>query len=162
MVENAVEKNLPVGVADIICANGSDNFLMEQLHEKNLLFKLQAYGGWNTATNTSGFVLGTGILAKKMSRASVDRLLARRYLDDWAYQANVRTIIAGELAKRPDGLAVYLDFRHGGDEKAITAQETQLMREFAAKNLPPFDYLKTFTVTNPWHRMFECQINFTE
>ena len=100
LVEDAVNNNLPVGVADIITANGSDNFLMAQLRDKNLLFKLQSYGGWNTATNSSGFALATGILAKKMSRQSVDRLLTTRYLDDWAYQANVRTAIADELSKR--------------------------------------------------------------
>ena len=157
MVEDAVNKNLPVGVADIICANGSDNFLMDQLRDKNLLFKLQSYGGWNTATNTSGFALGTGILAKKMSRDSVNRLLARRYLDDWAYQANVRTAIADYLLKYPDGLAIYLNL--GDHESEIVALENQFMRDFAAKNLPS---VKNFSVSNSWHRMFECRIDFTE
>ena len=157
MVEDAVNKNLPVGVADVICANGSDNFLMEQLRDKNLLFKLQSYGGWNTATNTSGFALGTGILAKKMSRESRDRLLARRFLDDWAYQANVRTQIAEELAKLPDGLQIYI---HLGEQEAeITARENQLMQEFAAKNFP---HRTNFILSNPWHRMFECRIDFRD
>lgn len=155
LVEDAINQNLPVGVADIIFANGADNFLMESLREKNLLFKLQSYGGWNTATNTSGFALGTGILAKKMSNSSRERLLARRFLNDWAYQANVRSQIAEELAKLPDGLQIYL---HLGDREAeITARENQLMREFAAKNFPKWT---NFTVSNPWHRMFECKIDF--
>ena len=157
LVEDAINQNLPVGVADIISANGSDNFLMAQLHEKGLLFKLQSYGGWNTATNTSGFALGTGILAKKMSRSSRERLLARRFLDDWAYQANVRTQIAAELAKMPDGRQIYLHFGNETIENDISALETKLMREFAAKYLPNWT---NFTVSNPWHRMFECKINF--
>ena len=154
-VNDAVKKKLPVGVADIITANGSDNFLMEQLRDKNLLFKLQAYGGWNTATNTCGFAIGTGILAKKMSRKSIDRLLLRRYLDDWAYQANVRSDIAAELANLPDGLQIYLNL--GEHESEIVERENQLMRDFAKENL---SYKKKFTVSNPWHRMFECRINF--
>lgn len=154
-IEKALKKNLPVGVADITFANGSDNALMNQLRDKNLLFKLQSYGGWNTATNTSGFALGTGILAKKMSRESIDRLLARRYLDDWAYQANVRTQIAAELSKLPNGLQIYLNF--GEHEAEIVRRENQLMREFAEKNLPQW---KNFTISNPWHRMFECRIDF--
>ncbi|MBR1645678.1 MAG: DUF4127 family protein [Selenomonadaceae bacterium] len=157
LVEDAINKNLPVGVADIICANGADNFLMESLREKNLLFKLQSYGGWNTATNTSGFALGTGILAKKMSRESRDKLLARRFLDDWAYQANVRTQIAAELAKLPDGLAIYIHL--GEHEAEITARENQLMQEFAAKNFP---HRMNFILSNPWHRMFECRIDFRD
>ena len=153
-VRSAVKKKLPVGVADIISANGSDNFLMEQLRDKNLLFKLQAYGGWNTATNTSGFALGTGILAKKMNRKSIDRLLLRRYLDDWAYQANVRSQIADYLSNRPDGHAIYLNL--GEHEADIVERENKLMRDFAKKNL---SYEKPFTVSNPWHRMFECRID---
>lgn len=154
LVNAAVKKKLPVGVADIISANGSDNFLMEQLRDRKLLFKLQSYGGWNTATNTSGFALATGILAKKMSRDSINRLLAMRYLDDWAYQANVRTQIADYLTQYPDGLQIYLDF--GDREAEIVPLENRLMHEFAAKNLPS---VKKFTVSNPWHRMFECEIN---
>ncbi len=157
LVEDAVNKNLPVGVADITFANGSDNFLMTHLRDKNLLFKLQSYAGWNTATNTSGFALGAGILAKKMSRASKDRLLATRYLDDWAFQANVRTQIADELSKLPDGLQIYLNL--GEYESEIVSRENLLMKNFAAKNLPRW---KNFTVSNTWHRMFECEINFAE
>ena len=156
-VNDAVKKKLPVGVSDIICANGSDNFLMEQLRKKKLLFKLQSYSGWNTATNSSGFALATGILAKKMSRDSVNRLLAVRYLDDWAYQANVRSQIADELYKRPDGLQIYLNL--GNHEAEIVKLENQLMHEFAKENLPK---LKNFSVSNPWHRMFECEIGFRD
>ena len=154
MVEDAVNQNLPVGIADIITANGSDNFLMNQLREKNLLFKLQSYGGWNTATNCSGFALGTGILAKKMSRDSINRLLATRYLDDWAYQANVRTAIADELSKRTDGLAIYLNF--ADLESEIVKRENVLMHEFAVEHFPQWN---NFVVSNPWHRMFECKID---
>ena len=157
MVEDAVNQNLPVGIADIITANGSDNFLMNQLREKNLLFKLQSYGGWNTATNCSGFALGTGILAKKMSRDSINRLLATRYLDDWAYQANVRTAIADYLSKYPDALQIYLNL--GDYESEIVQRENILMKDFAAKNLPT---IKNFSISNSWHRMFECRIDFNE
>ncbi|MBE8950049.1 MAG: DUF4127 family protein [Quinella sp. 3Q1] len=155
MVENAVNQNLPVGIADIITANGADNFLMEQLYDKNLLFKLNAYGGWNTATNTSGFAVGTGVLTKKMSRASIDRLLATRYLDDWAYQANARTQIAAELAKLPDGLQICLNY--GDHEPQLVKQENVFMYEFAVKYFPQWNH---FVVSNPWHRMFECRIDF--
>ena len=155
MVEDAVNQNLPVGVADIIDANGADNFLMEQLYEKNLLFKLQAYGGWNTATNTSGFAIGTGILAKKMSRQSIDRLLVTRYLDDWAYQANVRTQIAEYLTKYPNALQIYLNLKEY--EPEVVKRENVLMHEFAVKYFPQWN---NFVVSNPWHRMFECRIDF--
>lgn len=158
LVAEAVEKNFPVGIADVSFANGADNALMNQLRDKNLLYKLRAYSGWNTATNSSGFVIGTGILAKNMSRTSREKLLTRRYLDDWAYQANVRTQIAAELAEYPDGLSIYI--HHGEHAADIEARIHLLMRDFAAKNLPPLDFMKTFSVTNPLRRMFECEIHF--
>ena len=160
LIEDAVNENLPVGVADVIFANGADVALMEQLREKNLLFKLQAYGGWNTATNTAGFAVGTGILARHMNRTSCNRLLARRYLDDWGYQTFVRTKIAEEFSKRPDGLQIYLHL--GEHEQSTVELETELMRAFAAENLQNFKFLEGLTVTNPWHRMFECQIHFAD
>ena len=161
-IEDAVAKNLPVGVADVAFANGSDNFLMEKLRDKNLLFKLQAYGGWNTATNTSGFAVSSGILARHMTESGRERTLAFRYLDDWAYQANVRTEIAtkltSEFPKSSDALAIYL---HLGDHEAdVVKQVNSLMHKFAEMNLPNVDCLKKFKVSQPWHRMFECRIDF--
>ena len=158
LVDEYVEAGYPVGIADIAFANGSDNALMENLYNKGLLFKLQAYSGWNTATNSTGFVLGTGMLAKNMSNTSKDRLLIRRYLDDWAYQANVRTVIGEQLFNSREGGAIYYNL--GSHTQGVADRVTWLMREFAAKNLPPFEYLKKFDVTLPWNRMFECSIDF--
>ena len=156
-IEEAVNKNLPVGIADVSFANGSDVALMEELHRRNMLFKLRVYGGWNTATNTSGFAIGTGILARHMNKDSRDKILARRYLDDWGYQSFVRTEIAKELSDSSNALETCLHL--GEQEQAIAERETELMRDFAKKFLPPFDFLKNLTVSNPWHRMFECDIH---
>ncbi len=90
-----------------------------------------------------------------MSRKSIDQLLARRYLDDWAYQANVRTQIAEELSTSPDALQIYLHL--GEHESEIVKRENKLMQEFVKENLPQ---IKSFTLSNPWHRMFECRIDF--
>ena len=86
-----------MSVADIKYANGADNALMNILEQKNLLFRLKAYSGWNTATNSTGFALGTGMLARKMTNAAKNHLLTVRYLDDWAYQANVRAQVGTEF-----------------------------------------------------------------
>lgn len=158
MVEDAVKKNLPVGVADVISANGADPALMDELRRRDLLFKLQTYGGWNTATNTAGFAVGAGILARHMTDDARDRLLARRYLDDWGYQTFVRTKIAEELTKEPNGFQIYLHL--GEREAAVAERETELMRTFVMENLPSYNFLRNVTVTNPWHRMFECAIHF--
>ncbi len=158
LVEKNLEKNLPIGIADINFANGADNALMKILQEKNFLFRLQSYSGWNTATNSTGFALATGILAKNMSETSKQKLLARRLLDDWGYQANVRTIVGNEIVKNFGDASLYYNFI----DKRSWAENlnTKLLNDFAEKNLPHFDFLKNFTVKNPWNRMFECDIEF--
>lgn len=158
LVEKNLAKKYPVGIADINFANGSDNALMKLLKDKNLLFKLQSYAGWNTPTNSAGFALATGILAKNMSKTSRQRLLMRRYLDDWAYQANVRTFVANEIFNQFGDPAIYYNFI----DKRAWAEDlnTKLLKDFAEKNLPHFDFIKDLKVKNPWNRMFECDIEF--
>lgn len=158
MVEDFVKKGYPVGVADIKYANGADNALMKLLQEKGLLLKLKAYSGWNTATNSTGFALGTGMLAPKMKKNGRNKLLATRYLDDWAYQANVRTIVGNKLVQNFGKPEYYIALK----DKLSFAEEmnTKLTRDFAKKNLPHLSILKDFKVKNPWLRMFECDIVF--
>ena len=154
MIEEYINAGYPVGVADIIFANGSDNYLMKSLRERGLLYKLQSYSGWNTATNSIGFAIGTGLLARKMTVEAKNKLLTRRYLDDWVYQANIRTTIADELYTLPDMGASYYSL--GERTSIVEKRVTELMREFATK----LDLVNDFEVTLPLSRMFECDIKF--
>ena len=57
------------------------------------------------AKSVTGFVLGEGMLTHRMKDDAIDDLLLTRYLDDWAYQANVRNTIARQLTwLRGDGV----------------------------------------------------------
>ena len=159
MVSRYVKENYPVGVADITFGNGADNPMMNLLNKRGLLFKLQSYAGWNTATNSIGYALATGILAKDMSQENKNKILATRYLDDWAYQANVRTTVGDWIFyNMPNGATYYSNF--GGKNLDIEERITNLMRDFAEKNLPPYEFLRDFKVTCPWNRMFEVDIEF--
>ena len=95
MVKGLLDKGYTVAVGDIATANGSDNAMMDMLRKEGLLFRIRAYGGWNTATNTMGFLIGTGIMTKWMDPKDANELMLTRYLDEWAYQANVRQRLAG-------------------------------------------------------------------
>lgn len=155
LVKEYVGKGYPVAIADVAYANGSDNTLMENLKKKGLLFKLKAYGGWNTPTNSSGFVIGEGMLVKHMTEAAVEDLLLTRYLDDWAYQANVRNTISRQLTwLRGDGVYGSLD----GKKRAVSDRSARMMTRFVEQNFPPFDSLKEIEVHFPWNRMFEADI----
>lgn len=146
-----------VALADIAFTNGADNALMNRLKDYGLLFHLGAYGGWNTATNTTGFVIGTGMLAPDMTPDNVDKLLLRRYLEDWGYQANVRPMLSKSvIGFREGGIYQHL----GKREQGVASRATKLMRDFAMDNLPPFDNLDTVQVSFPWHRMFEADMSY--
>ena len=154
-VNDYVSKGYKVAVADIAFSNGADNALMEEMRNRNLLFKLQAYGGWNTATNTTGFVLSTAMLSKMMPDGAIDDLLVTRYLDDWAYQANVRNIMARQLTwLRGDGYYGKL----GDKRDAVSDRTTRLLERFVEQNLPPFAGSEYMKVIFPWGRMFEADI----
>ena len=158
-VQEYLSANKPVAIADISFSNGSDNALMELLKDRDMLFKLHAYAGWNTATNSTGFALATGILAKKMTYADKKNLLITRYLDDWAYQANIRRIVAGQLKwLRGDG------FYESLNDKLYTASDESrnLMEHFVKNNLQAANIDENLKVEFPWNRMFETRIIFKQ
>jgi len=155
IVSDYTAKGYPVSVADIAFANGSDNALMTELQKRGLLYKIQAYAGWNTPTNSSGFALGEGMLVRHMDADSIDHLLTTRYLDDWAYQANVRNTIARQLTwLRGDGFYGSL----GTKMDAVSMRSTRMMNRFIEENLPPIAEVDSVVVTFPWNRMFESDI----
>ena len=157
MLEEELAEGRPVGIADIAYANGSDNALMAALRDKDLLFRLQAYSGWNTPTNSTGFVLGQGMLMPRMSDESRKRLLYTRYLDDWGYQANVRQNLSATLGYfKGQGSGGNLNEKRAQTEASATLR----MQTFAGWNLPKFVDVKQIKVTMPWNRLFECYPQF--
>lgn len=157
MLEEELAEGRPVGIADIAYANGSDNALMAALRDKDLLFRLQAYSGWNTPTNSTGFVLGQGMLVPRMSDESRKRLLYTRYLDDWGYQANVRQNMSATLGYfKGQGSGGNLNEKRAQTEASATLR----MQTFAGWNLPKFVDVKQIKVTMPWNRLFECYPQF--
>lgn len=159
MVKDMAAKGYPVAVADISCANGADNALMEQLRQEGLQFRLRAYGGWNTATNTTGFLIGSGVLAKWLGERDVYEMLLTRYLDDWAYQANVRQAVASQLYSIPGDMD---GARLGGKWEGVNRAATSLMQDFARDNLllPAGVRCEDLQARLPWSRLFECDPSF--
>jgi len=144
ILNDLTEKNLPVGIADIAMANGADNALMEQIKNQNLQFKIKSYSGWNTPTNSSGFLIGAGVLTKFLTEHEKNSLLLTRYFDDWAYQANIRPILPAEI------------------NSATKLKAEELLKNFAEKNfvLPSGTTLKNISANFTWNRLFETDISF--
>ena len=158
-VKNFLKKGYPVAIADISFANGSDNALMKILRQDDLQYKIRAYGGWNTPTNTTGFLIGAGVLTKYMTDKDVAELLTTRYLDDWAYQANVREEIFG-ASYGIEGKGDPLNLQ----DKLLPLERllNEKMNTFAAENLilPRKWRLEDLSFRLPWQRTFECDSRF--
>lgn len=146
-----------VAVADIAFANGADNALMRELADRKLLGSLSSYSGWNTASNTFGYAIGQGMMARAMSDDDRKHLLAVRYLDDWAYQANIRGQLYQEVIYPNNGNLMYLNEL----EPLVTEKASEKIKLFAERNLEdlPTSQLK---VHFPWNRMFEITIKTKE
>lgn len=153
-IEEYLAMGKPVAVADIAFANGSDNALMDTLKKRDLLFKITCYAGWNTATNSAGFAIASGLLAKNMNKADKDALLKTRYLDDWMYQGNIRTIVARQLTwLKGDGVYGALN------DKREWAQDRvhHIFESFLREDLPVIKP-NEIKINLPWNRMFEADI----
>lgn len=86
----------PYFIADILNANGSDNNFVKALFEQKNLKEFFGYAAWNTTGNTLGSALSCALTyfgAKYPDKNVFQNLQITRFLDDWAYQANIRAQI---------------------------------------------------------------------
>jgi len=138
-----------VAVADVADANGADPDLVSSLRDAGLLDRIAGYGGWNTAGNTIGSVLAQGcarMLADDCtSRRAQAKLLTRRLLDDWAYQAGARRTVLGD------------------PEVRIHAVERELVASLDVLG-PPADSFAVVpgSVRWPWDRSFEIAFELAD
>lgn len=129
----------PYMVADVRFANGADNSLVNKLFEKGFDKNFYGYSAWNTSANSLGsLICGAKVkfLAKKYNDKEFKKLEIVRFLDDWAYQANVRQTLS-----KPD-----------------TTELTTKMKPFekeVAKVLKTEFEVKYFF---PWKRLFEVEV----
>ena len=133
----------PFFVADILNANGSDNNFVDKLLKVNF-DNFYGYAGWNTTGNTLGCVISSALTyfsAKLPDKDMFERLQVVRFLDDWGYQANVRSEIRDDKVNlQNDVLSIKMkDF-----EKVV-------FDKFNKQNIQvKYSY--------PWDRFFEIRV----
>ena len=151
-IQQATEQGVTVSVADIAYNNGSDNTLVGAMYKRDILYKIGAYNGWNTASNTVGYAIAQGLLLKSMSPEGYRDMLTQQYLDNWAYQANIRK----DIYRMQDSIRTD-NVRYSGDLNSK-------LEEYLQERIQDFGktYLKvdprTIKATFPWGRLFETDI----
>ncbi len=152
-----------VALCDVAFPNGADNVLMAQLEEREALGQLAAYAGWNTAGNTTGTLLAQCAALKRSGCADgefANRELNRNFLferlvDDWFYQAQVRSRI--ERAAREQGLTPHNMGEMGALVESQARRELKGFAQLLAKrhfNAP----IRHSEITLPWNRAFEADV----
>ena len=129
----------PYAVADVRYANGADNAFVEELLPK-IDTQMCGYAGWNTSANTLGSLLAgvkVKFKAKKYNDEAFKKLQMIRFLDDWAYQANVR----GQIADTCDISELMKPY----EERLSKIMEYKIPN----KIIYPF----------PWKRKFEVEVS---
>lgn len=162
-VSQSINEGKKVGIGDITYGNGADNSLMFSLYQHDLLDKLNAYSGWNTPTNSTGYALAMGMGANYTDREGILKMLEVRYLDDWLYQANIRQVVANRLNSM-QGEGDY------GNTKTRTLEAEKLATELLQKMISDYnlasytgqEYVAKAKIEFPWQRMFEADIIFPQ
>lgn len=96
-LQGALGRGEKVVLADVAYPNGAERRLMTLLKDAPLA-DLTGYAAWNTAGNTLGSAVATGVcvLHGGNERARVEALFSR-LVDDWLYQADVRAQVWNAL-----------------------------------------------------------------
>lgn len=133
--------DIPYMIADVRFANGADNCFVEELFKNNFNDNFYGYSGWNTSANTLGsLICGAKVkfFAKKYNENAFKRLQVTRFLDDWAYQGNVRQTLSSP------------------DEEQLTAG----MKDFEKVVSRVLNTEVDVKYNYPWGRLFEVEIEF--
>ncbi len=127
----------PFMIADVRFANGADNELVKQFN----IFdeKFYGYSAWNTTANSLGSLICAAkikFLALKYDETAFKKLETIRFLDDWAYQANIR------------------------QEKPDLNILPSLMKPYENKISELIGKTFSLSYNYPWNRFFEVEIEF--
>lgn len=129
--------NTPYMIADVRNANGADNNFVSKILPQINLENFYGYSAWNTSANTLGTLICTAKIkfgSKKYNDNAFKKVEMVRFLDDWAYQANIRQQI---------------------DKPCDIKIEMKLFEEQVEKILG-IDIQNNYTY--PWNRLFEVEV----
>ena len=129
----------PYIIADVRFANGADNNLINKLFKTPKDTNFIAYAAWNTTANTIGSLLSiTKFIryAKAPNPSAAKKLILTRFIDDWAYQANIR-------------------------QNLKTTQDITTLMPPLIKQIENFlGYsAASYSFSYPWNRLFEIEVS---
>lgn len=145
-----------LAIADLLYLNAGSLDVLDLLKEANLLTKVAAYSGWNTASNALGTAVAQAIsvLLFGYTREQT-RFLFKRYVEDVGYCGLVRSKVTEQLP------LFHLDYFHVDETKGVASllvkQELEAFIRNQLAEVEPEFHLDD--VQLPWKRMFEVDFD---
>ena len=130
----------PYMIADVRFANGADNKFADKIFDRGFDKNFFGYSAWNTSANSLGSLICAAkvkYLSKQYNGEAFRKLQAVRFLDDWAYQANVR-----QQLECPDVHDVSIK-----------------MKKYEDKVCEILDFYGEIKYKFPWNRLFEIEVD---
>lgn len=144
-----------VGVADCAIPNKCDRALMQFMFEKNIIWEIDSFSGWNTSSNAFGTVLAhTMAINVSGNNEMAKEFLFLRYLEDWGYMTMVREKITEELAETYNLSKIY-------DNDLYEIVKTKILDELNKFMDTWLNVKKNIYIEIPWKRMFEIEIKIS-
>lgn len=140
-------KNIPYFIADINNANGADSNFVEIFIQNKIDENFYGYSAYNTSANSIGSAIAIALAkfcAQKYNETAFKKLTLIRFLDDWAYQANIRKNVRnfGQTNNKFEIEPFALEFK---------PFENKICK-FLGLNCGKIDYKL------PWKRSFEVEV----
>lgn len=151
-------------VADIAYSNGADNELMELLVKEGLISRISGYSGWNTVSNTLGFVILEGVVAlasgikTSMENRDFFKFHIQKLIMDWAYHANI-------LVQFADTRSVelgYDPFKLGSLEDRLADEIADKLNGFMKEHLNQYLPVRDICIKGvklAWNRIYDAEFD---
>jgi len=168
--------NNPVIVADVARVNGGDPVLIDEWKNNGTPDGLCGYLAWNTCSNTLGSAVALWTVIDfayyhtsdpEGVRAATETFLWARFLDDYIYQALVRSdVIAAVRAENIDPYQLpdsEIDHLTADISSRIVDSWLEMGESLAIplRFVSPLDS-SSFIVELPWNRLFEIELFITD
>lgn len=151
-MKQAIQHGHSVVLADLAYGNGADDSFMTQLAQCIPLNSLRGYSAWNTSANAVGYAIAQGCLPVPDTR-----FLLLRLLEDWGYQAIVRSELNRYLKERCQ--ADVWKLAPDAQTKAQKFLRPRLAKWNEDHLLPHWeDTTPCWRCSLPWERTFELGI----
>jgi Protein of unknown function (DUF4127) len=137
-IQDDLEAQRKVVIADVAYANGAEDRLIKLLLAQIDITQLAGFGAWNTAGNTLGAAIASGVIALECTDPlALCEANFSRFVDDWLYQGRVR----GEVREALENPSPFdLGELRGRAETEIATRITPLAQDlfagYFAPNLP--------------------------